>query len=117
MELGYTINAVDAWTVVEFRRTSLMDPQELEVMSTNLKALVAEQDKRHLIVDFEKVEYLSSQALGMIIALKKEIDALKGKLILCAINDKLKQLLSIVRLDRVLTIKPSQREAIKVSPK
>jgi len=37
-----------------------------------------------------------------------------SKLVLCGVGEKLMQLIKITRLDKILTIKPSQKEALKV---
>jgi anti-anti-sigma regulatory factor len=36
-----------------------------------------------------------------------------SKLILCGVGARLMELIKITRLDRILTIKPTQREAVK----
>jgi anti-anti-sigma regulatory factor len=37
-----------------------------------------------------------------------------SKLVLCGVGQKLMDLLKITRLDRLLTIRPTQKEAVKV---
>lgn len=110
------VQDVEGWTVVEFKTASLMDTLELERISSVIYPLVDEQDKRLIVLDFLAVRYLSSQAIGIILTLNRKLNALdRSKLVLCGVNETLMQLLKITRLDRVLTIKPTQREAIKVS--
>ena len=110
----YTTQQIDRYTIVEFRTPSLMDPAMLETIGQDLYKLVDEQDKRMLILDFERVQYLSSQAIGIVMTLHKKLAALKhSELILCGVGEKLMQVIKITRLDRVLKLKPTQREAIK----
>lgn len=110
-----TVQQVEKWTVVEFRRPSLMDPIELERLGQQLYHLVDAQDRRRVILDFSRVQFLSSQAIGVLLTTKKKLDALpRSQLILCGIGPRLQELLKITRLDRVLTIKPSQKEALKI---
>jgi len=112
----FTVQQVEKFTVVEFRGASLMDPVELENIGQALYRLVDAEDKRRIVLDFEKVQYLSSQAIGIVLTMNKKLGALKNsKLILCGIGPRLQELLKITRLDRVLTIKPSQREAVQVA--
>ena len=106
---------VEKWLVVEFRTASLMDPVQLEEIGRQLYHLVDAQDQRRIIMDFEKVQYLSSQAIGIVLNMNKKLMALKNsKMILCGVTGKLMELIKITRLDKILTIKPTQREAIKV---
>lgn len=112
----FNVQQISDNTVVEFTSPSLMDPIELEQIAQQLYKLIDEQDKRRIILDFEKVQYLSSQAIGILLAMQKKLSALKkSNLILCGVGARLMELLRITRLDKVLTIKPSQKEAIKSS--
>lgn len=112
---SFTLHTIEKYTVVEFKRASLMDPIELEQISQSLYRLIDAEDRRRIILDFEKVQYLSSQAIGLILTMNKKLAALKNsKLILCGVGPKLQELLKITRLDRILTVKPTQREAVKV---
>jgi len=111
----FTVQQVDKFTVVEFKNPSLMDPLELEAIGQQLYKLVDEQDKRKIVLDFEKVQYLSSQAIGIVLTMNKKLGGLSNsKLVLCGVGPRLLELLKITRLDRLLTIKPTQREATKV---
>ena len=113
--LPYMVSPTEKYTVIEFRTPSLMDPVELENIGQGLYRLIDAEDKRKLILDFEKVEYLSSQAIGIILTMNKKLAALKNsKLVLCGVGPRLMELLKITRLDRLLTVKPSQKEAVKV---
>jgi anti-sigma B factor antagonist len=114
MASDYLITKVDKATIIEFQIPSLMDPPKLEMIGSQLNILVDDQDQRLLILDFSRVQYLSSQAIGIVITLHRKLTALPhSKLILCGVNSKLAELLRITRLDKVLTVKPSQTEAVK----
>lgn len=113
MAQEYIVTRIGKASVIEFRLPSLMDPLQLESIGQDLNKLVDEEDRRMLVLDFSKVEYLSSQAIGIVIGLHRKLSALpNSKLLLCGVNAKLMQLLKITRLDRVLTLKPTQKEAI-----
>jgi anti-sigma B factor antagonist len=115
MNPHFTVHPFEKYSVVEFRTPSLMDPIILEDIGRELYRLVDEEDRRKLVLDFEKVQYLSSQAIGIILTLNKKMAPLKySKLILCGVGPKLMELLKITRLDRILTIKPTQQDAVKV---
>jgi anti-sigma B factor antagonist len=115
MSTHFTVQPIEKFTVVEFKTASLMDPMILEEIGQELYRLVDEEDRRRLILDFEKVQYLSSQAIGIVLTLNKKLGALKNsKFVLCGVGPKLLELLKITRLDRILTVKPTQKEAVKV---
>jgi anti-anti-sigma factor len=115
MSPHFTVQPVEKFTVVEFKTSSLMDQIVLEDIGKELYRLVDEEDRRRVVLDFERVEYLSSQMIGIILTLQKKLNTLKNsRFVLCGVGPKLMELLKITRLDRILTLKPSQREAVKV---
>jgi anti-sigma B factor antagonist len=113
MQSDFLLTKIDKAAVVEFQMNALMDAMILEPLGEKLYKLVEEQDLRIIVLDFARVEYISSQMIGIVMGLHKKLNALPhSKLILCSINSKLMELLKITRLDRVLTVKKSQKEAI-----
>ncbi len=115
MDLPLTVQPIEKFYVVEFRTPSLMDPVILENIATKIYNLVDVEDHRAIILDFEQVQYLSSQALGILMGLRKKLEKLPHScLVLCGVGPKLMELLKITRLDKVLKIKASQKEALKV---
>jgi anti-sigma B factor antagonist len=115
MNPHFIVQPFDKFSVVEFRTASLMDPVILEEIGKELYRLVDEEDRRKLVLDFQKVQYLSSQAIGIILTINKKLSGLKySKLVLCGVGPKLMELLKITRLDRILVVKPTQSDAVKV---
>jgi anti-sigma B factor antagonist len=101
------------FTVIEFVTPSLMDPVILENTAQSLYRIIDEEDQRKIVMDFAKVQYLSSQAIGIVLAMHKKLNSLdNSKLVLCAVGPKLMDLIKLTRLDRLLTIKPTQKEAV-----
>ena len=115
MEDFYTVRQAGKHTVVDFQTPSLMNPQDLERIGASLFRMVDEEKRDRVILDFTKVKYLSSQAIGIILTLNKKLSggAAGGEqLVLCGVGPQLMQLLKITRLDRILTIKNNQKEAV-----
>ena len=111
----YTVRQAGKYAVVEFQTPSLMNPLELERIGAGLFKLVDEEKRDRLVLDFSKVQYLSSQAIGIILTLNKKLNATSaggGNLVLCGVGPQLMQLLRITRLDRILSIKADQKEAV-----
>jgi anti-sigma B factor antagonist len=112
-ELPFILQPIGPVMVVEFRLASLMDPIVLEAAAKRLYKMVDEEDRRKVILDFERVQYLSSQAIGILLTMKKKLDTLgNSKLVLCGVQPKLAELLKITRLDKIMNIKPTQKEAL-----
>jgi anti-sigma B factor antagonist len=115
MNARFIVNTVENYAVVEFRDASLMDPVVLEEIATSLYHMVDVEDRRLVVLDFSNVQYISSQAIGIVIQLHKKLSTLKrSSLVLCGVGERLMELIKITRLDRILKIKPTQKEAVKV---
>lgn len=100
-------------SIIEVVVPSLMDPPVLESIKERLLYLVDEEDRRKMVLNCERVEYISSQMIGVLLAVRQHCDALPGgKLVLCGVNANLQQLLKLTKLDKLLTVKPTQREAV-----
>ena len=114
MESFFTERQDRGYTVVEFTTVSLMNPMELEGIGQAIYKLVDTHQRHKLLLDFGRVKYLSSQAVGIILTLNKKLSQFPGaSLVLCGVGAQLLQLLKITRLDKILTIKPNQAEALK----
>ncbi len=108
MDELFTVNRLGQETTIQFQTESLMNPSELERIGGSLNQLVDEQKHHHLLLDFTKVKYLSSQAIGIVLTLNKKLGQVKGSsFALCGVGPQLMQLLKITRLDRMLNIQPA----------
>lgn len=115
MQRFYTVEQSGANTIVEFQTQSLMAPLELEQIGAGLFKLVEGGKPERLVLDFSKVKYLSSQAIGIILTLNKMLTGTSAggeSLALCGIGPQLLQLLKVTRLDRILNIKPTRKDAV-----
>jgi anti-anti-sigma factor len=110
---GITTQELGRYIVVEFHTPSLMDPVKLTEIGESLYRLVDLEDRRCLVLDFEEVQYVSSQFVGILMGLHKRLSKLpKSRLICCSVGPRIAELLKITRLDKVLEIRPSQKEAV-----
>src|SRR5579862_3498165 len=114
MDTPFTTANVNGYSVVTFTTSSLMNASELERLTVALDLLADKQGNGKLVLDFTRVEYLSSQAIGMVVGLHKKVAKVPGgKLVLCGVGPQLMQLLKITRLDRLLKVVNTQQDAVK----
>ena len=100
--------------VVSFYTPTLMNATEVERVRGDLLRLVDEEKRKHLVLDFHRVQYFSSQVIGMLLTLHKRLTApaVGGSFTLCGVNTQFLDLLKVSRLDRILSIKASRKEAV-----
>ena len=109
----YKLREYGKYTVVSFRTPTLMNPTEVERIRGDLIRLVDQDRRIHLVLDFYRVQFFSSQVIGMLLTLHKKLAAVPGgSFALCGVGTQLLELLKISRLDKVLTVKASRREAV-----
>ena len=111
MEPYFAVRQDRGYTVVEFQTESLMNPLELERIGQGLYHLADAEGARRVLLDFTRVKYLSSQAIGIILTLSKKLSqANGGEMVLCGVGPQLLQLLKITRLDKLLKIVASPKD-------
>jgi len=114
MDDVYKLREYGKHSVIAFQTSSLMNAMDMDRLKASLLRLIEEEKRTLMVLDFRRVQYFSSQLIGIILTLSKKIRAAPGgQLILCSMSPPLLDLLKISRLDRILTIKADRREAIQ----
>jgi anti-sigma B factor antagonist len=110
----YKLREYGERAVVAFQTTSLMNAADMERLRADLIRLVDQEKRTHLILDFRRVQFVSSQVIGILLTLNKKLSAAPGgaPLVLCGVGTQVLELLKITRLDRLVTIKATRREAL-----
>jgi len=90
-------------TVVSFQNTGVLDSSNIEGMGRSLMDLVTKQDQRKVVLDFSAVKFMSSQALGVLVQLKKAMDQVKGRVVIVGIRADLYKVFKITNLHKLFT--------------
>jgi len=86
------------------RSDELMNAVEKQIVPGNVD----------ILVDFEKVDYISSMGIGTLISLYRDIREKKGQFILFGIQDSVKEIFDRTHLNKRLTICTTQEEALDI---
>lgn len=109
-------------TVVTVVSPYLMDECEVARLRETVDPLSVEHPGGVLIIDFSEVRGLCSSAIGYLVALKRRKDEMKGRLIICCVENKVKntsadkfvyEIFKVVKLDRYFEIHPSVDMALR----
>jgi len=68
---------------------------------------------RHMIIDFRDLDYISSAGLRVILKATKALNREEGKIMLCAMQDYVKEVFEIAGFDSFLPIVPTMNDALK----
>ena len=76
------------------------------VTSQQLGELLPNEKRRNLDIDFnfEKLEYVSSAGLRVLVLFKKEAQATNNKMVIRNINDVVKEIFTVTGFDKILKI-------------
>lgn len=72
-----------------------------------------ERGERKFLVDFSQTGYIDSSGLGVLVSLSKKIRESGGQLRLASLNDDLKTLFELTKLDTLFQIAPTRDGALQ----
>lgn len=101
-------------TVANIEDASILDLAQVESLGQQLYDLVDTRNCRKLILDFTKVKFLSSSALGVLVNLQKKMTANKGTLVICALRADLMRVFEITKLKKLFTFTDDETAALAV---
>ena len=100
-------------TVARFLDKKILDETNIQIVGNQLFALVDDEGRRKILLDFSNVEYLSSAALGKLITLDKKVKANGGKLRLCSVRPEIYEVFAITRLNRLFEMHDDQEKGLE----
>ena len=101
-------------TVAICRDMKLNDDLVIQEWGDQLLDLLENQKITKLLVNFERVLFMSSSALRALITLNKKAKDCGASLVLCNIDDNIMEAFRITRLDTVFQIKKTEEEGTKM---
>lgn len=107
------VSFVNELAIVRFTDKKIVDSGNIEEMGEEMFSLVDQDHMKHLLLNFEGVEFLSSAALNKLILLDKKVKQVGGTLRLCNLRAEILEVFSITHLDRVFDIRKSEKDALK----
>lgn len=103
---------LDRASVVRFVDPKIIDASEIEQLGSELIALVDEQSRTRLLLNFEGVEFLSSAVLNKLISLHTAVKRASGTVRICCLNPQIREVFAITRLDRMFEIYKTEEAAL-----
>lgn len=99
-------------TVVQFKDEKILDEANIQQIGEELYQLVETNGHAKLLVNFEKVAFLSSATLGKLISLNKRAGKVGTTLKFCSIRPDLLQVFEMTGLTKVFDIHDDQDSAM-----
>ena len=108
--MGFQVEKVSDVPVVDVEAQLIVGNRQ-ELKQKVLEEL--EKGERKFVVDFEKTGYIDSSGLGVLVSLSKKVREQGGELRLANLNEDLKTLFELTKLDTLFHIADSREAALK----
>ncbi len=98
--------------IVKFEAASSLNDFRNNALRDALYELVQNRPDPALAVDLQKVDFLSSSGVAILVGLKRRIDTQSGKLVLFGVQPIVHDLLRVMRLNQYFTFAETERDAL-----
>ncbi len=88
-----------------------LDTMTAQPFETRLLGLI-DDGARKVLVDCSPLEYVNSAGLTVFLLAAKKIEALGGKLVLCALAPSVLMIFEMIGFTRIMTIVPTRQQGI-----
>jgi anti-sigma B factor antagonist len=100
-------------TIVNFQDASILDTAQIEGIGEELYDLIDNKGRKKLVLDFAKVQFLSSSALGVLLMLQKKATATKSQVVICSLRKDLMKVFELTKLSKLFTFAPDEEKCAR----
>ena len=109
-----SVKDVDGIAVVDFINDQLMfESSIVEEIGGELNSLISDHNYSKIVLDFSKVQYVSSTMLAKLAGLERHVGIAKGRLKLCGLGPILMDTFRIGHLDRLFSVHDDVESAVR----
>jgi anti-sigma B factor antagonist len=98
--------------VVQFETAAGLNDFRNSALRDSLYELVQARSDPLFALDLQKVDYLSSSGVAILVGLKRRVEARSGKIVFYHVQPVVRDLLAVMRLDRYFTIAEDEPRAL-----
>jgi len=112
MSVGIHIDLEEIDQKIVLRIEGRIDAASASVLERRINKLI-DEERNFLLLDFTRVDYLSSAGMRVLLAALKKIKAQKGTLGIFSIPEDVFEIIRLAGFDKILLIFPNEREALQ----
>jgi anti-sigma B factor antagonist/stage II sporulation protein AA (anti-sigma F factor antagonist) len=72
-----------------------------------------DEGKLKILMNFDQVEYLSSAGMRLLLSVSKKLKTKSGKMVIAGINADVMEVIRMAGFDHILSISPTEGDALK----
>ena len=112
MGVGLTIELEEIEHRVILRLDGRVDTMSAPILERKLAGLI-EEDHFHLLLDFARVDYMSSAGMRVLLSINKKLLLKKGELVLFSLSDEVNEVIRMAGFEKIFKIFSSEKEALQ----
>ncbi|WP_194847489.1 STAS domain-containing protein [Candidatus Neptunochlamydia vexilliferae] len=112
MSAGLQIQIEDDQGALMVRLEGRLDAASAPVLERKLIEQI-EKGKAKLVLDFAKVDYLSSAGMRLLLSTTKKLKGNGGGLHLCSVGEEVMEIIKMAGFERIIHIFPTEQEALQ----
>jgi anti-sigma B factor antagonist len=85
----------------------------IDAVSQVFREVILQRRPQNLVIDFTRVRFLTSLALGLLVDTWRRMKEYNGRLIICGINPQLMRVFRITHLDRIFEFSDDPASAVR----
>lgn len=97
---------------VILRLDGRIDAASAPILERKINSLI-DEEHTYLLLDFARVDYLSSAGMRVLLSASKKLAAKRGNLLLFSLVEEVSEVIKMAGFDKILRIFPSEKEAIQ----
>jgi anti-anti-sigma factor len=90
--------------VVEFAVPRISEGTIVEAIQTTLTQLIENDPQQKIVIDFQRVELMSSATLGVLVRFYRDLAENGGRIVLCGLQPPVQKVFELTRLDQLFRI-------------
>jgi anti-sigma B factor antagonist len=98
--------------IVTFEVANALNDFRNNALRDSLYELIQNRPDPMLAIDLQKIDYLSSSGVAILVGLKRRVDTRNGKIVFFHVQPVVRDLLGVMKLDRFFTMADDEPHAL-----
>lgn len=112
MGVGLHIELENIENRVILRIEGRIDAATVALLERKIDRLI-EEKHNDLLLDFTRVDYLSSAGMRVLLSMAKKLKAKKGSFVLFSLSEDVEEIIKMAGFDKILSICANEKEALQ----
>ncbi|MEO0531918.1 MAG: STAS domain-containing protein [Planctomycetota bacterium] len=111
--MGITTATRDGILFIQIDDARLLDEARIQKVEKELDEAIDASTESRVLLDFSKVQFMSSSMLGKLVKTHKKVKGYKAKMKLACVSPEIQEVFKITRLDKLFDIEKDVETARK----